>query len=154
MTVEEKRKLVFDYCKKTNCSFAPCVLTKDDWTHKANSLGGEKTCLSISCASERELDEALRLIKKEESEKGAALGEAQVKELERAAAVIQLEVKDNSPMQLASAIRDYIWEYYSPDYELALIAMDELTEHIEAYVRAERKALEYKKLTGEGCCEL
>lgn len=148
MTVEEKRKLVFDYCRKTNCSFAPCVLTKDDWTHKANSLGGEKTCLSISCASERELDEALRLIKKEESEKGAALVEAQVKELERAAAVIQLEVGDGSVMQVANAICKHYVQY--SDTEKGLINLDELTGHIDAYVRAERKALEYKKLTGEG----
>lgn len=76
--------------------------------------------------------------------------EAQANELESMAAVIQLEVKDNSPMQIAYAIRNYIWDYYEDKYEIALIALDELTEHIDAYVRAERKALEYKKLAEEG----
>lgn len=135
--------------KKTDCSFAPCVLTKDDWTHKAGSLGGEKTCLSISCASERELDEALRLIKKEESEKGAALVEAQVKELKRTATTLELEILDNSPMQIAYAICEYFGGFYGLR-ENALIALKELTEHIDSYIRAWRHVLENEKLTEEG----
>lgn len=80
---------------------------------------------------------------------GEVLPVRQAEGIKSAAAVIQLEVKDNSPMQIAYAIRNYIWEYYGKDYEIALIALDELTEHIDAYVRAERKALEYKKLAEE-----
>lgn len=143
MTISDKKVILIDYCKKTDCG--DCVLrTADCWRHYTAF-----NCLEIDDASEEELDEALRLIKKEASDEGAALVEAQIKELESTAAVIQLEVKDHSPMQLAYAIRNHIWEYYGNQYEIALIALDELTEHIDAYVRAERKALEYKKLAEE-----
>ena len=139
MTVEEKKKMVNEYCAALGWICDGCSLKGYEWRHGI-SIG----CLDIDNADEEELDIALELIKKGE------IWAAKIKELESTAAVIQLEVKDNSPMQLASAIRNYIWEYYSPDYEIALIALDELTEHIDAYVRAERKALEYKKLAEEG----
>ena len=142
MTVEEKKDIIRHYCGGRHCD--GCALENSHITK------GAVNCIIIGLASEEELDEALRLIKKEESDKGAAQVLTQIKELKSTATVIQLEVKDNSPMQIAYAIRNYIWEYYGKDYEIALIALDELTEHIDAYVRAERKALEYKKLAEEG----
>lgn len=98
--------------------------------------------------ADEKIQEELRLAALEDF-KALCVSEESVEE-SGAAAVIQLEVKDNSPMQIAYAIRNYIWEYYRDKYEIALIALDELTEHIDAYVRAERKALEYKKLAEEG----
>lgn len=63
--------------------------------------------------------------------------------------VIQLEVASITPMQTAYAICNFYEELYDTA-ESALIDLDELTEHIDAHVRAERKALEYKKLAEEG----
>lgn len=62
---------------------------------------------------------------------------------------IELEVLDNSCMSVALAICKYYTKNNSSK-ENALIDLDELTEHIDAYVRAERKALEYKRLAEEG----
>ena len=198
MTISEKRGIVIDYCKKTDCSIKPCVLVGHDWRHVMKDIKGGKVCLDLAAANVDELDKAVELIngrenfefngceyckhsnchcnvepcasckhnKIEDSEEynnapeyyepsiGAVLPVARETEgaskNSKAATVIQLEVKDNSPMQLAYAIRNYIWEYYSPKYEIALIALDEFVEHIDAYVRAERKALEYKKMEEEG----
>lgn len=62
---------------------------------------------------------------------------------------IELEVLDNSCMSVAHAICKYYTKSNSVE-ENALIDLDEVAEHIDAYVRAERKALEYKKLAEEG----
>lgn len=67
--------------------------------------------------------------------------------------VIQLEVTDDSPMQIAYAIcKFYTGDCYPK--ESALIMLDELTEHIDAHVRAGREVLKNKKLVeNEGRCE-
>lgn len=62
---------------------------------------------------------------------------------------IELEVLDDSCMSVAHAICKYYTKSNSVK-ENALIDLDEVAEHIDAYVRAERKALEYKKLAEEG----
>lgn len=143
MTVEEKRRLVIDYCgRRIDCG--ACVLKGSQWQHINTS---SFPCLDFENASEEELDEAIRLIKSKASDEGAALVEAQIKELKSAAAVIQLEVGDGSVMSVANAICKHYVQY--SDTEKGLIELDELTEHIDAYVRAERKALEYKKLAEE-----
>ena len=142
MTVEKKRAMVAGYCTRLGLICDGCTLKDYKWKHCTG-----RGCLDLDGADEEELDRALELI-------GAVLPVVMetegASENSKTAAVIQLEVKDNSPMQIAYAIRNYIWEYYGKDYEIALIALDELTEHIDAYVRAERKALEYKKLAEEG----
>ena len=148
MTVEEKRDAVLGYCTKKDCSSNPCVLERDDWKNTLKGAAGRR-CLNIARASEEELDEALRLIKKEESKKGAALVEAQVKELKRTATTLELEILDNSPMQIAYAICEYFGGFYGLR-ENALIALEELTEHIDSYIRAWRHVLENEKLTEEG----
>lgn len=79
---------------------------------------------------------------------GEVLPVRQAEGLKSTAAVIQLEVGDGSVMQVANAICKYYVQ--CSETEKGLIDLDELTEHIDAYVRAERKALEYKKLTEEG----
>lgn len=145
MTVEEKEKMVDDYCGRTKCE--ACVLRTGVWEHGESNRTGID-CLNIDRANKEELDEALRLIKKEASDKGTAQVLAQIKELKSAAAVIQLEVGDCSVMSVANAICKHYVQY--SDTEKGLIELDELTEHIDAYVRAERKALEYKKLAEEG----
>lgn len=150
MTVEEKREALREYCRKTGDTAQLCVLKDKDWQHKcASCMNYDCDCLYISAASEEELDEALRLIKKEDSDKGTAQVLAQIKELKSAAAVIQLEVTDCSPMQIAHAICNFFEESWDTE-EGALIELDELTEHIDAYVRAEREKLKYKKLSEEG----
>lgn len=65
-------------------------------------------------------------------------------QLEQTGAVIQLNVSDESCMSVANAICNYCITRMG-DIETALIFMDELTEHIDSYVRAERKWLEYQK---------
>lgn len=145
MTAEEKRELLREYCKRNNCSSGLCVLC-GDWKRNHITIVG---CLDIDLADEKELDEALRLIKSEASDAVAALVEAQIKELKSAEVVIQLEVGDGSALRVAHAICKESVQTLNGK-ENALIYLDELTEHIDAYVRAERKALEYKKLTEEG----
>lgn len=193
MTVEEKRKVLDEYCRDNGKCRVKCALLGGKWEHR--TVFG---CLDIEEANEEELDRVLALINgntgaefigceycKHDDKKPdeqpciqckhskardtveymtapelyeplgtyaacAVLPVREAEGLKSTAAVIQLEVKDNSPMQIAYAIRNYIWNYYEDKYEIALIALDELTEHIDAYVRAERKALEYKKLTEEG----
>lgn len=137
MTVEEKRTLVDNYCMDRGVC-GECVLKGDHWEHTERDCF---PCFDYENASEEELDEALLLIKKEE------IWAAKIKKLESVAAVIQLEVGDCSIMSVANAICKHYVQY--SDTEKGLINLDELTEHIDAYVRAERKALEYKKLTAE-----
>ena len=148
MTVEEKRKAVLEYCVKINCGTGSCVLESSDWKNVIRGLSNGRQCLNIARASEEELDEALRLIKKEESEKGAALVKAQVKELKRKGTTIELETLDNSPMQIAYAICEY-FNGFCGHKENALIALEELSEHIDSYIRAWRHVLENEKLTEE-----
>lgn len=144
MTVEEKKTLIDNYCTARGVC-KDCAIRGDQWEHVEKECF---PCLDYENASEEELDEALRLIKKEDSDKGTAQALAQIKELESAAAVIQLEVGDCSVMSVANAICKHYVQY--SDTEKGLIELDELTEHIDAYVRAERKALEYKKMAEEG----
>lgn len=57
MLREQKRKLVRTYCSNTACS--KCVLNNKEWKNHAGENG---SCLSITYATEEELDIALRLI--------------------------------------------------------------------------------------------
>jgi len=151
MTISEKRNVAINYCMKTNCNIVPCALDKGDWKHEITHVthgGIKRGCLDLAAASVEELDEALRLIKQEESEKGAALVKAQVKELKRTRTTIELETLDNSPMQIAYAICEYFNGFYGHK-ENALIALEELSEHIDSYIRAWRHVLENEKLTEE-----
>jgi len=149
MTEAEKRKMVGNYCQLTKCR--DCVLKTGKWVHKtANNAGND--CIFISGADEKKLDKALDLINDAffgvEAQNTEKVLPVRVAEgLKSAAAVIQLEVGDGSVMSVANAICKHYVQY--SDTEKGLIAMDELTEHIDAYVRAERKALEYKKLAEE-----
>lgn len=144
MTVEEKRKAVQRYCAGKGASCEKCVLSGNDWTHKCKGIGGINDCLHIRAASEDELDRALELI----GESGAVLPVRQAEGIKSAVEVIQLEVGDGSALRVAHAICKECVQT-SDNKETALIYLDELTEHIDAYVRAERKALEYKKLVEE-----
>lgn len=58
-------------------------------------------------------------------------------------ATIKFEVIDHSNLQLAHAICKY-YERCNGIKENALIDLEELSEHINAYVKAERKALAVK----------
>ena len=57
---------------------------------------------------------------------------------------IELEVLDNSCLQIAYALCKRSLKVNNSK-ECALIDLEELTEHINAFVRAERKELEFKK---------
>lgn len=57
MTREEKQSLVRIYCSNAKCS--ECVLNGEKWTNRAGING---RCLSISFATDEELDTALSLI--------------------------------------------------------------------------------------------
>ena len=145
MTVEEKRTKVWEHCRKTSCS--RCVLSRDGDFWGADTCHDSK-CLSVAVACEENLDKALALI----DGNYAACAALPVREAEgtkSAARVIQLEVADGSALQVAYAICKYYLKNNSYK-ENALIDLGELTEHIDAYVRAERKTLEYKKPAEEG----
>ena len=143
MTVEEKRQLLVKYCQERgNCEINGCVLWTKDWEH-VTRMG----CLIFKEANEAELDRALELIRQDGY--GYVLPVREAEGIKSAATVIQLEVTDSSPMQIAYAICNFFEESWDTE-ENALIQLDELTEHIDAYVRAERKALEYKKMAEEG----
>lgn len=144
MTVEEKRGAVRNYCACMGCN-KRCVLIGGYWEHKTK---GASKCLNIAFASEEELDRALNLIGDAFYGAGEVLLVSEAEEIKSAAAVIQLEVGDGSVMSVANAICKHYVQY--SDTEKGLINLDELTEHIDAYVRAERKALEYKKMDEEG----
>ena len=61
---------------------------------------------------------------------------------------IELEVLDNSNLQVAHAIcKRYVNN--NSIIENALIDLEELTAHIEAYVSAEKKALEVERKRAE-----
>lgn len=62
---------------------------------------------------------------------------------------IELEVLDTSCMSVALAICKYYTKNNSSK-ENALIDLEEVVEHIDAYIRAEDKLLKRKKLTEEG----
>lgn len=64
--------------------------------------------------------------------------------LEQTGTVIQLNIGDESCMSVANAICKYERELIA-DIETTLIFLDELSEHIDAYIRAERRWLEYRK---------
>lgn len=195
MTISEKKAILIDYCKKTDCG--DCVLRRPDcWSHFTAF-----NCLEIDDASEEELDRALVLINEQTNAKFIGCeyckymdkGEAEppclyckhnkefgseeymtapelyepstgevlpvareteergenMKVKENQLRTIELEVLDDSCLSVALAICKYYTKNNSHK-ENALIDLDELTEHIDAYVGAERKALEYKKLTEEG----
>lgn len=57
---------------------------------------------------------------------------------------IELEVLDNSCLQIAHALCKRSLKVNNSK-ELALIDLEELTEHINAFVKAERKELEFAK---------
>ena len=63
---------------------------------------------------------------------------------EESGTTIVLKIMDESAMALANTIRKYV-SVKIDDIETALIYLDELSEHIDTYVRAERKWLEYQK---------
>ena len=145
MTVEEKRGAVRNYCACMGCN-KRCVLIGGYWEHKTK---GASKCLNIAFASEEELDRALKLIGDAFYGVGEVLPVRGAEGIKSAVEVIQLEVTDGSALQLAHAICKQCVQAQS-HAEYALIYLDELTEHIDAYVRAERKALEYRKLAEEG----
>lgn len=134
MTVKEKRVMVAGYCARLGMICDGCVLKGYKWRHCTG-----QSCLDLDSADEEELDRALNLI-------GDAFYGV---EAQTAGRVIQLEVADGSALQVAYAICKYYLKNNSYK-ETALIDLDELTEHIAAYVRAERKALEIKRLAEEG----
>ncbi len=145
MTTEEKRKVLREYCRKTGDTAQLCVLKEKDWQHKcASCMGYDCDCLYISAASEEELDMALELIEKS----GCVLPVREAEGIKSAEMVLLLEVGDGSAMRVAHAICKESVQTMGGK-ENALIYLDELTEHIDAYVRAERKALEYKKMAEE-----
>lgn len=61
-----------------------------------------------------------------------------------AVATITLEVMDTSVLQMAHAVCKY-YEKNNGIKENALIDLEELGEHINAYVKAEKKSLEVRK---------
>lgn len=68
--------------------------------------------------------------------------------LEQTGTVIQLNVGDGTAMALANTICNYERELIA-DIETTLIFLDELSEHIDSYVRAERKWLAYREKSKE-----
>lgn len=56
MNVEDKKRVLAEYCKSTDCS--KCVLKVDGWGNELSGVG----CLIIGLSPERDLDRALDLI--------------------------------------------------------------------------------------------
>jgi hypothetical protein len=56
MTVEEKRKILDNYCSGESCD--NCVLINEHWEHRIESMG----CLMFMCATEEEIDKAILLL--------------------------------------------------------------------------------------------
>lgn len=64
MTVKEKRDLVSNYCECTAC--LNCILKDQSWENPVEDY----TCINIGCASEEELDRAIKLITGSSPENG------------------------------------------------------------------------------------
>lgn len=64
MSISEKRDIVNNYCEATAC--INCVLKDKSWETPVEGY----TCLNIGCASEKELDRAIKLITGSNPENG------------------------------------------------------------------------------------
>lgn len=126
-------------CKYTNCesSGEPCsscdgtyLRTFTNWEPKE-----EKSCKTCDSIKDDTIDNPC-----EQCFQGAE----PEPHLEQTGMVIQLDIGDESCMSVANAICNYC-EQRNTDIETALIFMEELTEHIDSYVRAERKWMDYYK---------
>ena len=57
---------------------------------------------------------------------------------------IRLKVMDSSPLQMAYALKQYYEDMHAIK-DFVLIDLEELSEHINMYVQAQRKVLEVSK---------